>query len=113
MLKRQREVHEGTVRLSRAEEQRGRNLDNQAERLVKKELHIAGDVEKLIPLVREDGTTVGLLEVLETIHEDMQLVAHRLAESKVDRITQAIEIDIIEHLEEMLAIFDEPGRISS
>jgi hypothetical protein len=37
----------------------------------------------------------------------MQLIAQRLAQSKVDRkITQAIQIDIIESLEEMIAVFD-------
>jgi hypothetical protein len=111
VLEVQRDIYEGAVRLGRLpEEERGRNMEIEAAERAKKQLLAVGDVEKLILLLRKDGTTVGFIEALEAIRDDMQTVAHRLAENKVDdRITQAIQIDIIQTLEEMLGIFDHPA----
>jgi len=52
--------------------------------------------------LKEDGTAVVFPEALEQAREDMQQVVRRLAQSKVDEITQAIEKDIISALEEMI-----------
>ena len=98
MMEMQQEVYEDTVRLEKlAEEQPGRNLGIETERLSIKQRRLIADVEKMILILREDGTAVALPVALEQIREDMQQVAGRLAEGKVDRkITQAIEDDIIE-----------------
>jgi hypothetical protein len=108
VLKMQLEVNEYTVRLQElAEEQHGPRLAPEAERLSRSQRQIVGEVEKLIVFLRQDGTTVAFPETLEFIREDMQLIAQRIAQSKVDRkITQAIQNDIIDSLEEMIAVFD-------
>ena len=58
--------------------------------------------------LREARTSVGWIEALVEVHEDMQAVAHRMSHIKVGRLTQGIEVDIIDALKEMLAIFNTP-----
>jgi hypothetical protein len=102
MLEMQREVYDDTGHLDRlAEEQRNRHRGSAAEPVSNKQRDIVAEVEKLILIVRQDGSSVGLLEALGQVREDMQQVADRLAQGKAGKITQRIELDIIEALEEL------------
>lgn len=54
-------------------------------------------------LLREDGTSVAVPEAIEQARGDMQSVADRLRDTKVDLLTQGLEEDVIAALEESLA----------
>jgi len=111
LLQIEREVYEGIVRLDGlARGQRGRDLQIEAARLSTRQRRAAADLEDLVRLLREDGTSVGFPEALEQVRDDVEQVARRLAQGKVHgRITQEIQLDIIAALEEMVAIFDRFG----
>ncbi len=91
------------MRLDRlAAEQRGQVLKTAATLLAEKERNIVAEADKWIPVLREDGASVGLIEALGAVGEDARQVADRLAECKVGEITQSIEIDITKTLEDIV-----------
>ncbi len=103
MLQMQREVYEGTVRLDKVPEaERSHSQDIEAGRLSSKESEIVLEADKALTLMRDDGTAVAFLEAAGQMREDMQQVVERLAQSKVDRMTQGIEEDILAALEDMI-----------
>jgi len=103
MLQMQQEVYEGTCRLDRVpQEQRTHNHEIESGRLSNKESRIVVEVDKALLLLREDGSAVAFPEAIEQMREDMVQVVQRLAQAKVDKITQAIEEDIIAALKEMI-----------
>jgi hypothetical protein len=55
-----------------------------------------------LTLLEEEGSSVAFPASVEAMHEDMEQVAERLADAKVDDITIGIEEDIIAALEEMI-----------
>lgn len=104
MLQMQREVYEGTVRLDKVPEaERTHNHEIESGRLSAKEAEIVLETDRALALLREDGTAVAFPEAIEQMRADMEQVVQRLAQFKVNDITQAIEQDIIAALEEMLA----------
>ncbi|HEY4233964.1 MAG TPA: hypothetical protein VGM76_11095 [Lacipirellulaceae bacterium] len=104
MLESQIKVHEGTVRLDRiAEANRGHDDEIESARLSREESQIAHEAEKALLLLREEGSSVAFPETVSLMHEDMQQVATRLADFKVGTLTQGLEQDIIEALEETIA----------
>jgi hypothetical protein len=103
MLQLQREVYEGTKRLDKVpQDQRSHNHEIEASRLSGKETLIIIECDKVLLLLREDGTAVAFPEAVQQVREDMQQVELRLAQVKVGKITQGIEEDIIAALEEMI-----------
>ena len=64
------------------------------------ELQVAS--EQTLGLLKEDGTSVAIVLSVEDISIDMRTVANRLQESKVSRLTQTLETDIIEALKELI-----------
>jgi hypothetical protein len=104
MLEAQIKVRDGTVRLDRtAEANRGHDDEVVAARLSREETLIANDAEKALLLLREEGSSVAFPETVSLMHEDMQQVATRLGDSKVGALTQNLEQDVIESLEETIA----------
>lgn len=103
MLDLQVEVYKGTQRLDEVPvPQRSHNHEIEASRLSGKETQIIIECDKVLLLLREDGTAVAFPEAVQQVREDMQQVELRLAQTKVGKITQAIEEDIIAALEEMI-----------
>jgi hypothetical protein len=103
MLEMQREVYEGTQRLDEVpQEQWDRNHGLEARRLSRAEAEIVLEADKALNLLREDGSAVAFPEAVQQTREDMQQVVQRLARAQVGNVTQAIEQDIIEALEEMI-----------
>jgi len=103
MLEMQKKVYVDTVRLDQVPPpDRTESFDIQCGRLSSEERAIVAEADKALALLKEDGTAVVFPEALEQAREDMQQVVRRLAQSKVDEITQAIEKDIISALEEMI-----------
>jgi hypothetical protein len=103
MLAMQIEVYEGTMRLDKVPQaRRGRNEEVEAGRLSRREAELSLEAEKALTLLREDGSAVAMSEAVSQMHEDIQDVVVRLAQSKVDTRTQGLEEDIIAALEEMI-----------
>ncbi len=104
MLEMQLLVYEGTLRLDNIpEDQRDRNDEIEAGRLSRKESQIVIEADKALTLLREEGTAVAMHEAVLQAREDMAQVVLRLSQAKVAVITQGLEEDIIQALEEMIA----------
>jgi len=71
-------------------------------KLARDEEEIAVEAIKALTLLKEEGSSVAFPEAVIELREDMLVVSRRLEESKVGQLTQAIEKDIIESLEEMI-----------
>ena len=72
-------------------------------RLRRREVSIVHEADRALILLREDGTSVAFPVALEQARDDMVTVAERLGDVKLGILTQALEEDIIEALEETLA----------
>jgi len=57
---------------------------------------------KALTLLKEEGSSIAFPATVDQMHEDMESVATRLADTKVDDITIGYEEDIIAALEEMI-----------
>lgn len=107
LLKTEREIQTGTQRLdaiAAADRQRGDELDSG--RLGRKQSLLAAEAEKARLLLEEDGTSVAFVELLQQVRDDMRQVADRLGRFDTGSLTQSIEQDIVEALEEMLAALE-------
>jgi hypothetical protein len=104
MLDEQVEVYDQTKRLDdSASKAPAHELEIAGGRLARKEGLIVREADRALVLLREDGTSVAFPEAVEQARDDMQSIAQRLRETKVDLITQALEEDVIAALEETLA----------
>ena len=98
MLEAQLKVYEGTVQIDKIPtDQRGRAVDIRANRLAYDQRKIAGDADRCLALLLEEGSSVAFPHVVEQMRDDMENVAARLDLTKVDLITQGLEEEIIEH----------------
>jgi hypothetical protein len=96
-------VYEDTKRLGAIPEaDRDRTVEQRAANLAFDERKIVMEADRALTLLREEGSSIAFPEAVEQMREDMEQVAERLADVKVDRITQGIEEDIIRALEEMI-----------
>lgn len=104
MLEGQLKIYESTKRLDKIPgEQRTRDVDIQAGKLGLDETKLSLDADRALLLLREEGSSVAFPETVEMIRDDMQTVAERLSSTKIDRVTQGIEEEIIQSLEELIA----------
>ncbi len=115
MLEWQIEVYEGTLLLDRIPRDADNNQwtredDIQSGRLSRKESTIVLECDKALTLLREEGSAVAMTEAVIQVREDMEQVVVRLAQSKVDEVTQRIEEDIITALEEIIAALQKAQR---
>lgn len=104
MLALQLKVYDGTVRLGKVaaadREPRHRAM---ARDLAGQQDEVEQDAAQTMNLLREEGSAVAFPEAVQQIREDMRLVSRRLADEEAGDLTQAIEKDIIDALEEMIA----------
>ena len=103
MLAMQLAVFQGTTTLGQvaADAWVGRHT-TQSIKLARDEEEIAVEAIKALTLLKEEGSSVAFPEAVIELREDMLVVSRRLEESKVGKLTRAIEKDIIESLEEMI-----------
>jgi hypothetical protein len=85
-------------------------LDN-----ARKEGQLADEVERVLKLLKEEGTTIIFPEILEDVHSDLNDVQKRLASKDPGPLTQSTQQEIERTLEELInAVRDElskgPGR---
>ena len=103
MLEMQLKVYESTKKLDEIPlDDRSRAEDIESSKLSLDERKIVLEASKALVLLREESSSIAFPEVVEQIRNDMQQVVDRLAQTKVGRITQGIEQDIIASLEEMI-----------
>jgi hypothetical protein len=104
MLDEQVEVYDETKKLDAASEKAPEHeLEIASGRLARKETLIVREADRALLLLREDGTSTAFPEAIEQARDDMQSIAERLRETRVDLITQGLEEDVIAALEETLA----------
>ena len=107
MLEAQVKVYEGTLLLAEVSpDDRDHRHEIEAARLSRKESLIVRDADKALLLLREEGSSVAFPETVLQMREDMQQVTGRLGEVQVGIITQGLEQDIIEALEEAVAALE-------
>jgi len=103
MLARQLTVYNGTVGLAavpedqRADKHRSRSIE-----LSRSQDEVALLAGKALTLLKEEGSSVAFPEAVVQIRDDMLTSARRLERVDVGEITQGIQKDIIESLEEIL-----------
>ena len=85
---------------ARADRDRGRQLGEG-------ESGIAVEAEKLLEIMREEGTTVVIPDVLSDMRADLDLLAKRLANMQAGEYSQEIQTDIIETLKELIEVIKE------
>ena len=103
MLTAQIGVYNGTVVVSKTPIEKWIDtMHARSRELSQMENEIAMDAAKALQVLREEGTSVAFPIAVEDLHDDILQVARRLEESKAFELTQAIEQDIIEALNEMV-----------
>ncbi len=104
MLAMQIEVYEGTIRLDKVPQaDRGHDEEVEAGRLSRNESAIVVEADRTLNLLHEEGSAVAFPEAVDQMRDDMQQVADRLGQMKVEFITQGVEQDIISALQETIA----------
>lgn len=103
MLGLQLVVYNGTVGLSKTpkEQWESRHRSRSIE-LARQEDEIALEAAKALTLLKEDGSSVAFPEAVQQLRQDMLTIARRLERSEVAELTQTIEKDVIEALEELI-----------
>jgi hypothetical protein len=108
MLEMQLRVRDDTVRLARAAEtDRNRLTEMESSQLSLQERRIVVEADKCLVLLREEGSSAAFPESAQQMRDDMQQVTDLLATANVGSLTQGIEQDIIEALEEMIEALDQ------
>jgi len=103
MLTRQKPINEETLVLANIGRENFSRPENlQLADLSARQRALSEDAAKCLHILDEDGTTIAFPRVVEQLSEDMSTVAQRLSVSKVATITQTIEQEIVDTLEELL-----------
>jgi hypothetical protein len=111
MLEMEMRVHEETIRLGNTPpDERNRNTDIRASKLAFEQRKITTQADRALTLLREEGSSVAFPEVVEQMRDDMQEVDARLGATKVGLITQELEQEIIDTLEELIAALQKAQR---
>lgn len=103
MLARQVNIYNGTVGLAaipaaeRTDRQRTRAIE-----LARLQDEVALMAAKALTLLKEEGSSVAFPEAVIQLRQDMQTSSRRLERVEVDELTQGIQKDIVEALEEIL-----------
>jgi ClpP class serine protease len=103
MLLKQRPINEGTAAL----DQVGRENFKRAEQLqladlATNERALSEQAATCLHILDEEGTTVAFPRVVSQLSQDMGTVADRLAGAEVGTLTQTIEQEIVDTLEQLL-----------
>ena len=103
MLEQQIRVNESTNKLALTpKEARTTEFEISANRLAGDQKIIATAAGRALLLLKEDGTSIAFPVTVEEMQQDMIQVANRLSAAKVNTVTQEIEADIVETLNELI-----------
>lgn len=102
MLAMQLMIYHDTVRLSKASEAEKSSVQARAVKLSQDENEIAIEAEKALIMLKEEGSSIAFPEAVSGIRHDMQTLVGWFREAQVGELTQAVEKDVIEALEELV-----------
>ncbi len=102
MLAAQLIIYHDTVRLSKAGESEKASAQARAVKLSQGEQEILIDADKALILLKEEGSSIAFPESVAGIRQDVQNLVGWLRDAKVGELTQAVEKDVIEALEELI-----------
>jgi hypothetical protein len=103
MLAMQKLVLSGTLNLNRTPKKEWKpRHEGRSRELAIQEDDIALEAAKALTLLKEEGSSVAFPEAVDQLRDDMLTVSRRLREYQVAQLTQGIERDIIEALEELI-----------
>ncbi len=106
MLELQNQVNTGTQRLDKVPAaERDHDDEIEAGRLSGQEAAIVAEADKALAVLHDEGSAVAFPEAVSDLRDDMEQVVVRLAQAKIDSMTQSLEDDIVVALEEMIAAF--------
>lgn len=111
MLEMQLKVNDSTQRLASIPlDARTREVDLQAGKLAVEQRKIALEADKAYQLLLEEGSSVAFPESVEEVRNDMETVAQRLAQTKLDTVTLGTEEDIVAALNELIAAMQQAQK---
>ena len=102
MLAAQLIIYHDTVRLSKAGESEKSSVQARAVKLAQGEQEILIDADKALILLKEEGSSIAFPESVAGLRQDVQTLVGWLRDAKVGELTQAVEKDVIEALEELI-----------
>ena len=103
MLIMQKIVLAGTVGLGKTPQKDWQpRHEGRSREMAVQEDDIALEAAKALTLLKEEGSSVAFPEAVDQLRDDMLIVSRRLREFQVGKLTQGIEKDIIEALEELI-----------
>lgn len=102
MLAMQLMIYHDTVRLSKASEAEKSSVQARAVKLSQDENEIAIEAEKALIMLKEEGSSIAFPEAVSGVRHDLQTLVGWLREGQVGELTQAVEKDVIEALEELV-----------
>lgn len=103
MLTKQRPINDATLSLDRAgKESFGRAEELQLAELSTNQRALSEQAATCLHILDEEGSTIAFPQVVEQLSEDMASSADRLAGSDVGTVTQAIQQEIVDTLEQLL-----------
>ena len=103
MLAMQIKVYDGTRSIDKtAAADRSGQHSTRSLQLARNEEEIAIEATKALTLLRDEGSAIAFPEAVEQMRDDMRIVITRLERTEVGELTQSIEKEIIDALEEMI-----------
>lgn len=103
MLLRQKAINEATIGLDAIGEKRFTRVEElRAADLARQEDSLAEAAGTCVHILDEEGTTVVFPRIIGQLRDDMQAVSQRLAAARVGALTQAMEAQIADTLEQLL-----------
>jgi hypothetical protein len=111
MLVKQQAINEGTLSLDRVGVDHFTRVERlQLAELTDEERMLARTASRCLHILEEDATTVVFPRIIGQLAEDMDVVADRLADQKVEAITQKIQKEIVETLEQLVEAVQQMQR---
>jgi hypothetical protein len=114
MLRTQMKIRTDTIALNlrlkdtaKANRKPTRADTDRARQLGEGEAGIAVEAEKLLDLLREEGSTVVIPDVVDDMRKDLDVLAQRLNKLLAGSYTQEIQTDIIQTLKELIQVIQE------
>lgn len=111
MLQKQTKIHKETLSLnirlreaSKAGKKAPRAVVDKGHQLGNGEAELSVAAEKILEILREEGTTVVIPDVMEDMQKDLDTLARRLRKLEAGEYTQQIQQDVMETLRELIEV---------
>lgn len=102
MLAQQLIVYNDTLTLSKTGKKDDPTYEAKSKQLARNEDEIVVEAEKTLVLLKSEGSSVAFPDAAEAIRDDMATIVQRLDKADPGELTQTIERNVIEALEEMI-----------